>query len=254
MKNPKTVLITGASSGIGHALALEYAIPGVTLLLTGRNRERTEEIAKACAARGAAVKTSLTPVTDRDAFKKELLAWDDSHAIDLVIANAGVSGGSGKQGGETDDQFRDLMNINLDGTFNTVNPLIPRMTARKKGQIALMSSMAGFRGMPNAPAYSTSKVAVRAYGEALRPLLKADGVEVSVIFPGFVKTPLTDVNKFPMPWLITPEKAAAFIRRGLACNRARIAFPWQMHLLARFIAALPLCIGDFILSRAPKKS
>ena len=254
MKNPKTVLITGASSGIGHALALDYAAPGVTLLLTGRNQARTDEIAKACAAKGATVKTSITPVTERETFKKELLVWDDSHPIDLVVANAGVSGGTGGKSGESDDQFRAIMEINLDGTFNTVNPLLPRMVSRKKGQIALMSSMAGFRGMPNAPAYSTSKVAVRAYGEALRPLLKKDGVEVSVIFPGFVKTPLTDVNKFPMPWLITTEKAATCIRRGLSANRARIVFPWQMHLLARFIAALPLCIGDFILSHAPKKS
>jgi short-subunit dehydrogenase len=254
MKNPKTILITGASSGIGHALALDYAAPGVTLLLTGRNQERTAEVAAACAAKGATVKTSITPVTERETFAKEILAWDDSHPIDLVVANAGVSGGSGKAGGESDAQFRAIMDINLDGTFNTINPLIPRMTARKKGQLALMSSMAGFRGMPNAPAYSTSKMAVRAYGEALRPLLKPQGVEVSVIFPGFVKTPLTDVNKFPMPWLITPEKAAARIRGGLAANRARIAFPWQMHFLARLIAALPLCAGDFILSRAPKKS
>jgi short-subunit dehydrogenase len=252
MKNPKVILITGASSGIGHALALEYAAPGVTLLLTGRDRTRTDEVAKACAAKGAAIKTSLTPVTARESLEQEILAWDDSQAIDLVIANAGISGGTGKAGGESDAQLREIMAINVDGTFNTVNPLIPRMSSRRRGQIALMSSMAGFRGMPNAPAYSTSKVAVRAYGEAMRPLLKKDGVEVSVIFPGFVKTPLTDVNKFPMPWLITPEKAARFIRDGLASNRARVAFPWQMYLLARFMAALPLCAGDFLLSRAPK--
>jgi short-subunit dehydrogenase len=254
MKNPKTILITGASSGIGHALALLYAASGATLLLTGRNQERVDEVSRACAAKGAVVKTTLTPVTERESLKSELLAWDDQHPIELVIANAGISGGTGKQGGENDDQFRAIMDINLEGTFNTVNPLIPRMTARKKGQIALMSSMAGFRGMPNAPAYSVSKMAVRAYGEALRPLLKPQGVDVSVIFPGFVRTPLTNVNKFPMPWLIDAEAAAQRIRDGLDANRARIAFPWQMHLLSRFIAALPLCAGDYLLSKAPKKS
>ena len=108
--------------------------------------------------------------------------------------------------------------------------------------------------MPNAPAYSVSKMAVRAYGEALRPLLKKSGVEVSVIFPGFVKTPLTDVNKFPMPWLLDTETAALKIIRGLAANKARIAFPWQMYFLARLVAALPLCLGDLVLSKAPKKS
>ena len=254
MKNPKTILITGASSGIGHQLALDYAAPGVTLLLTGRNQDRTNEIATACKAKGATVKTSITPVTERETFAKEIVAWDDSHPIDLVIANAGISGGTTSVGGDFDTQLREIMEINVDGTFNTVNPLIPRMAARKRGQIALMSSMAGFRGMPNAVAYSTSKNAMRAYGEALRPLLKRDGVEVCVIHPGFVRTPLTDVNKFPMPWLITPEKASSCIRRGLARNCARIAFPWQMHLLVRLIAALPLCAGDVILSRAPKKS
>ncbi|TAL36287.1 MAG: SDR family NAD(P)-dependent oxidoreductase [Alphaproteobacteria bacterium] len=254
MKNPKTVLITGASSGIGHALALLYAMPGVTLLLTGRNPDRIAEVARACAAKGAQVKTTVIPVTERETFKREILAWDDSHPIDLVIANAGVSGGSGAAGGESEHQFRAIMEINLDGTLNTVAPLVPRMTARGKGQIALMSSMAGFRGMPNAPGYSVSKMAVRAYGEALRPLLKKSGVEVSVIFPGFVKTPLTDVNRFPMPWLLDAETAAQKIVSGLSANKARIAFPWQMSLLARLIASLPLCLGDFILARAPKKS
>jgi short-subunit dehydrogenase len=254
MKNPKTILITGASSGIGQALAVAYAAPGVTLFLTGRNQERMAEVVKICAAKGAEVKTTVTPVTERETFEKEILAWDDSQPIDLVIANAGVSGGTGKAGGESEDQFRVIVDINLVGTFNSVNPLIPRMAARKKGQIALMSSMAGFRGMPNAPAYSVSKMAVRAYGEALRPLLKNSGIEVCVIFPGFVKTPLTEINRFPMPWLIDAETAAQKIISGLAANKARIAFPWQMSLLARFIAALPLCLGDLILSKAPKKA
>lgn len=253
MKNPKTILITGASSGIGHALALLYAEPGRRLLLTGRDRDRLAAIAGLCVAKGAAVETSATPVTDREAIADQLRAWDGAGPIDLVIANAGISGGFDPRD-EVEAQFRDIIAINLDGTFNTVNPLIPRMAARGYGQIALMSSMAGFRGLPNAPAYSTSKMAVRAYGEALRPLLQSSGVEVSVIFPGFVKTPLTAVNKFPMPFLIDPERAARHIRDGLERNRARIAFPWQMHLLARFVAALPLWLGDFLLARAPKKS
>lgn len=246
MKNPSVILITGASSGIGRALALAYAQKGVKLLLTGRNAERLGEVERLCRDKGAAVKTCATCVTERAAFQKQVSVWDDLEPIDLVIANAGISGG-------VRDDFQAIVDTSLEGTFNTVNPLIARMQARKKGQIALMSSMAGWRGMPNAPAYSTAKVAVRAYGEALRPLLARDNVEVSTIFPGFVRTPLTDANKFDMPFLMDADKAAEIIRGGLEKNKARIAFPWQMYLMARLIAMMPLCVGDFILMRAPSK-
>lgn len=245
MKNYKAILITGASSGIGRALALLYAAKGVTLLLTGRNLDRLSEVARLCEKKGAKAKVSAIPVTDRAALEEQILAWDNVEPIDLVIANAGISGG--------DAMFREIFATNLDGTLNTVLPLIPRMTARKSGQLALMSSMAGWRGLPNAPAYSASKVAVKALGEAWRPALKQHGIGVSVIFPGFIKTPLTDVNPFPMPFLMTAEKAAEKIKKGLERDKARIAFPWQMLLLSRFVASLPLCVGDFILSKAPKK-
>ncbi len=254
MKNPSRILITGASSGIGKGLALEYAAAGITLLLTGRHEARLEEVAAACRAKGAMVESCTTAITAAEDFQKQLLLWDAAAPIDLVIANAGISGGTGKSGGESDAQFREIMSTNLDGTFNTVNPLLPKFIARRRGQIALMSSMAGFRGMPNAPAYSVSKMAVRAYGEAMRPLLKSSGVELGVIFPGFIKTPLTDVNSFPMPFLMDAAAAAKFIRRGLEANKARIAFPWPMYLLSRLVAALPLSIGDFVLSKAPKKN
>lgn len=246
MKNQNVILITGASSGIGRELALLYAQKGVKLLLTGRNAERLSEVEQLCRDKGAAVKTCTLCVTEDVAFQKQIEAWDDMEPIDLVIANAGISGG-------TEANFREIVATNLHGTFNTVEPLIPRMRARKRGQIVLMSSMAGWRGMPNAPAYSTAKVAIRAYGEALRPLLKKDGVDVSVIFPGFVKTPLTDVNKFPMPFLMDAPRAAKIIKNNLEKNKARIAFPWPMHVLSRLVAALPLCLGDFILGKAPKK-
>lgn len=248
-KSMKNILITGASSGIGRGLALLYALPDARLLLTGRDVTRLNAVAELCRAKGATVDICPVCVTERAAFEKEILSWDDQHPIDLVIANAGISGGA-----STNEQlFRNIMDINLTGTFNTVNPLIPRMIARKAGHIVLMSSMAGFRGMPNAPAYSVSKVAVRAYGESLRPLLKSKGVRLSVVCPGFIKTPLTDRNPFPMPFLMTAEEAALRIKKGIDANKARIAFPWPMYLIARSIALLPLYIGDFILSKAPKK-
>ncbi|MCE9507477.1 MAG: SDR family NAD(P)-dependent oxidoreductase [Alphaproteobacteria bacterium] len=245
MKKNKTILITGASSGIGKALAILYAAPNVTLLLTGRNAERLRETETLCRQKGAAVVTDSTCVTEGAAFAKKILEWDDRHPIDLVIANAGISGG-----GNLDE----IMDINLNGTFNTVNPLIPRMTARGCGHIVLMSSMAGFRGLPSAPAYSVSKVAVRAYGDALRPLLKKDGIAVSTIFPGFVKTPLTDVNTFPMPFLMEADEAAKIIKRGIDAKKTSIAFPWQMHVLCWLLGVMPRAIGDWILSHAPKKA
>src|SRR5690606_20403163 len=127
-------------------------------------------------------------VTERERIARQLLAWDDAHEIHTVIANAGISGGMGKEGGETDAQFHAIMDTNVGGVLNTVLPLLPRMKARGRGHVVLMSSMAGFRGLPTAPAYSVSKNAVRAWGEALRPMMKKHGVHVSTIHPGFIRT------------------------------------------------------------------
>lgn len=250
MKNPGTILITGASSGIGRELALLYAAPGRTLLLAGRDAARLEDVARECGDRGAKTAVTTVDVTERDAFTRQVAAWDDAHPVDLVIANAGISGGHGKIGGETEERLRRIMAVNVEGMLNTVNPLIDRMRARKKGQIALMSSIAGFRGLPSAPAYSVSKNAVRAYGEALRPLLQKHGVAVSTICPGFIRTPLTDKNDFGMPFLMEAGRAAAIIRKGLEKGRAVIAFPWQMRWLILFITALPRALGDAILANA----
>ena len=253
MKKQKTILITGASSGIGKALAELYAGPDVTLLLTGRNTARLAEVESQCRQRGATVKTTTISVTNASALEEIILDWDSQSPIDIVVANAGVSGGTSMDAKQSEAQLREIIDTNINGTFNAVNPLITRMQARERGHIVLMSSMAGFRGMPNAPAYSTSKVAVRAYGDALRPLLKQDGITVSTIFPGFVRTPLTDVNTFPMPFLMEVDKAADIIKRGIDGKKASIAFPWQMHILCWTLGVMPRCIGDWILGHAPKK-
>ena len=252
MKDPKTILITGASSGIGEALALEYAREGMTLVLVGRDLDRLDSVAAKCRDAGAEIRLATIDVTDGAFFAQWLEGVDSMTPIDLVIANAGISGGT-SGGGEPDDQVRRIFAVNVDGVFNTVHPLIARMAGRGRGQIALMSSLAGFRGFPGAPAYCASKAAVRSYGEGLRGALAPDGIEVSVICPGFVRTPMTAVNRFRMPFLIDAGKAARIVRRGLARNRARIAFPFPTYFMAWLIGALAPSLTDPWVGRAPKK-
>ncbi|HEY0900837.1 MAG TPA: SDR family NAD(P)-dependent oxidoreductase [Micavibrio sp.] len=250
----KTILITGASSGIGEALAFYYAGDGVRLLLTGRDPERLLAVAARCHAQGAQVETTLIDVCDRE----ELAAWiagqDQRAPIDLVIANAGISGGTGGAVGTQwlESEYK-IFDVNLQGVLNTILPLVPLMQARGAGQIAIMSSLAGFSGWPGAPAYSASKAAVRIYGEALRGALARYGVGVSVICPGFVESRMTAVNDYKMPFFMPAPRAAAIIARGLAFNRARIAFPWQTFAISGFIGLLPPALSAYLLAKLPPK-
>jgi NAD(P)-dependent dehydrogenase (short-subunit alcohol dehydrogenase family) len=252
MTSFKSVLITGASSGLGAGLALAFAAPGVTLHLSGRDAHRLDEVARLCRAKGAQAHTSQVDVTDVAAMARWLEASESLRPLDLVIANAGISAGTGG-GGETAEQMRKIFATNVDGVFNTVMPALPFLRARGRGQIGIMSSLAGFRGMPGAPAYCASKAAVRVWGEALRGELAPLGIGVSVICPGFVETPMTAVNRFSMPFLMKAEQASAIMARGLGENRGRIAFPWPMHLMARIAGCLPSAWMDLIAARLPKK-
>jgi len=251
-EDPARILVTGASSGIGAALAELYAAPGCALLLGGRNGARLEAVAANCRARGAAVETALIDVTDRAATEAWIETADRAAPLDLVIANAGISAGTGG-GGEAAAQARAIFATNLDGLLNTVLPALAVMLRRGHGQIALMSSLAAFRGFPGAPAYCASKAAARIWGEALRGEVATAGVRVSVICPGFVESPMTAVNDFPMPFLMSAERAARIIRRGLRRNRARIAFPWPTYAAAWLVGLLPPVLTDPILARLPKK-
>lgn len=247
----KNIVITGASSGIGAALAREYAREGVHLGLLARNAERLAEVKADCEARGATVQTASIDVASREAMQGWLCAFDEKTPVDLLIANAGISGGSG--GGDGAEATYRIFATNVDGVLHTVLPITPRMAARKKGQVAIISSLAGIRGLPSAPAYSASKAAVRALGEGLRGELGEQGVKVSVVCPGYVKTPLTDKNTFPMPFLMPAEKAAVIIRKGLERNRSRIAFPWQLYVPLWFLSCLSTALTDWFFARLPKK-
>lgn len=246
------LLITGASSGLGAALALEYAAKGVTLSLQGRDAARLKKVTEQAEKRGTTVYSTLLDVTDAVGMKDWIEASDSIQPLDLVIANAGISAGTGDYT-ESEEQSRRIFDVNLTGVLNTIHPALPMMIERKRGQIAIMSSLAGFRGFAGAPAYCASKAAVRVYGEALRGDVSRHNVKVNVICPGFVKTPMTDVNTFHMPFLMSPERAAKIIRKALAANKPRIAFPWQMYMLVRFFSALPACLIDRITARLPKK-
>jgi short-subunit dehydrogenase len=251
--NPGAVLITGASSGIGEALARAYAAPGRFLALSGRDQERLDNVARDCRAFGAEVEAATVDVKDRIAMRAWIEAADDRRPIDLAIANAGISAGTGGQG-EPEAQAREIFAVNLDGVLNTLWPALDRMRGRGSGQIAIISSIAAFRGLPGTPAYSASKAAVKAYGEALRGWLARDGINVSVVCPGFVRSRMTDKNDFPMPMIMSADKSARIIQKGLAADKARISFPWPMAAMLWLLGALPPAWTDPILKVAPKKA
>jgi short-subunit dehydrogenase len=251
MKNPTSILITGASSGIGAALARHYARRGVALHLCGRDAARLEAVADDCRRRGALAESRTIDVADAAAAAAWIAACDEAAPLDLVVANAGISGS--QRDGDLDAVARRTFAVNVDGVFNTLHPAAERMRARRRGQLAVVSSVAGYQGLASAPAYSASKAAVKAYGEALRGFLEPDGVGVSVICPGFVDSRMTAANDFPMPFFMTAERAARIIASGLARNRGRITFPWQMVIAARVLANLPMWALDLAARRAPRK-
>jgi len=252
MRDPRSILITGASSGIGAALAKAYAAPGVRLALSGRDPARLGAVGALCRAAGAQVEEAVIDVTDRVAMEAWLTTLDERQPLDLVIANAGISAGTAA-GWERPEQARAIFAVNLQGTLNTVLPLLAAMGKRASGQIALMSSLASFRGFPGAPAYCASKAAVRIWGEALRGDLWEAGIGVTVICPGYVVSPMTARNQFYMPLLVETDRAARIIKRGLASGRARIAFPWPIYVGVWLLGLLPPALSDPLLRRLPKK-
>lgn len=253
VKIPKSILITGASSGLGAALANAYAGSGITLCLTGRSQARLDSVAASCREKGAVVHVSLIDVTDKEKLAVWIQEMDSVSPIDLVIANAGISAGTGG-GGETLEQASRIFTVNVEGVLNTIYPLIPHMITRRHGQIAVMGSLSAFRPLPGAPAYSASKAAVRFYGEALRGTLSKHGVGVTAICPGYIKTPMTAVNRFPMPFLMEVDKAARIIKQRLSRNPARVAFPFPLYALVWLLAALPPGWTDPLFARLPAKT
>jgi short-subunit dehydrogenase len=256
-KRPWTaVLITGASSGLGRALAEACAGPGVTLHLSGRDAARLEGAAAACRARGAVALPRLVSVTDAPG----MAAWiAEAGRLDLVIANAGISGGTGAAV-EPAAQARAIFATNLTGMLNTALPALEAMAAQApgadglRGRVAVVASLAAFVAAPGAPAYCASKAAVQRWAEALDASERRRGIRLHALCPGYVRTPMTARNAFPMPWLMTPERAAQRSLEGIAAGHLRIVYPRRLYALSRLVGALPPAWRNALMGRLPAKA
>lgn len=243
-------MISGATGGIGAALAEIYAGPEKTLILTGRNAPRLDEISRKCQEKGATVLSKAFDITDTKTLTEWLEQIIKITNIDLIIANAGISAGiNSEKQYEPLPVVHELFKVNIDSVIHTIYPLIEHMQQQGRGQIAIMSSLAALRGLPHSPAYSASKAAIKAYGESLRALLKKSGISVSVICPGFVKTPMSDKVIGPKPFMISARKAAMIVQKKLAKKSCQITFPFPLKLSMSVLNLLPKTWTDALLMK-----
>ena len=251
LRPPSHILITGASSGIGAALSRRYASSGVRLSLIGRRRERLDAVAQECKTRGAQCIACVCDVRNAEQMRCLIEEIDGQNPVAMVIANAGIGGGFVLAGvsGEAIHVAREIFETNVMGVLNTVMPLVPRFVARGAGHIVIMSSLAALVALPEAPVYSASKAAVRAYGQALGRLLESQNVSVTVVCPGFVETPMSASLRRPRPFLWSAERAADAIVARLARGKREICFPWPLSMLARMSAHLPPALVQHLRQR-----
>jgi short-subunit dehydrogenase len=245
----KVVLITGASSGIGRGLAIELAKRGARVGLLARRADQLNQIVAEIAAAGAAAIALPADVTDVEAVSK---AADQLRAefgpIDVLIANAGIGGSKAADKLNAGDVAR-IINVNVLGVANSTTTVIPQMIARAQGQLVIISSLAAYRGLPKSAAYCASKAAVSAFAESLRVDLKGSGIDVTIIHPGFIKTPLTAGRQAQMPWLMELDDAVKKIARAIEARKKSYAFPWQLATIVRACMVLPIPLYDRIMAR-----
>jgi len=248
---PLRVVITGASRGIGAALACHYGRQGAELALIGRRREALEQLAASLPARCSVYSLDVRDEASLLAAGQDFLS---RHGCpDIVYANAGISVGTLTEYAEDLPVFAEMMEINVLGIVRTFQPFIACMRKRGRGSLVGIASVAGYRGLPGGGAYSASKAAAIAYLESLRTELRDTGIRVTTICPGYVATSMTENNPYRMPFLMRPdeaaEKIAALVRRGAAYA----VIPWQMAIVARVLHIMPNWLYDRLFARGPRK-
>jgi len=245
------VFLTGASSGIGAALAREYAARGATLGLVARRAAHLDELAGALPG---AHFVYAVDVTDKDALIAAARAFEqDSGGADVVIANAGISVGVLTEHYEDLEAFRQVFDTNVLAMAYTFHPFIAAMRRRGRGTLVGVASVAGIRGLPGSEAYCASKAAAISYCESLRVELRRFGVRVVTIAPGFVRTPLTAKNPYPMPFLMEPADFARAAVGRIERGASYTVIPWPMAIVAKLLRALPNRLFDRLMGRRPYK-
>jgi short-subunit dehydrogenase len=251
----KTILITGASSGIGAALARLYAAPGNRLVLWGRNEERLNATAKQCGMRGAVIETACFDLADLSQVVKNLEAADTRSPFDLVIFSAGLGGSLPPDSAAQDVHMAERMaSVNFTAPVVGANLLAERMAKRRRGRIVFIGSVAASFPLPMAPLYAGTKAGLALFAEALGLRLAKCGVGVTLVSPGFVDTPMSQSLKEPRPFLIGADAAAAIIARKIERGARRIVVPWQFAVIRAVAGFLPRVMIRAVLSHLSRTS
>ncbi len=250
-----TILITGASSGIGAALARAHASPGVRLVLCGRDVARLEDVARACRESGAIAEMARFDLTDVMAMSRQMEMADAAAPIDLVFLNAGLGGSlpPGDAAQNLDAAYRMAM-VNFTAPVVAANLMADRMARRGSGRIVLIGSVAQAFPLPMAPTYAGTKTGLAMFSRALRLRLEGSGVGITLVVPGFVDTPMSRGLPDPRPFLLTPARAAAIIRRGVASGRREVVLPWHFAVIMTLAQWLPRAAIEAVLRRMFRRS
>jgi NAD(P)-dependent dehydrogenase (short-subunit alcohol dehydrogenase family) len=247
--NPPVVFITGASSGLGAALARHYGRQGAVLGLCGRRMAALEHIAA-----GLNAHCYVADVRDAQAMRAAAQAFMHAAGVpDIVIACAGISVGVLTEETEDLPVFQAVMDANVMGLVHTFHPFVAPMKSRGSGVLCGITSVAGVRGLPGGSAYSASKAAAKVYLESLRLELRSTGIAIVTVSPGYIDTPMTEVNPYPMPFKMPAGTAASKITRAIRKRKRHVTIPWQMTIVAVLLQLLPRPIYDRLFDGAPRK-